>query len=151
MLLAFMIVGPMFWKMTEYARVKPLQAPRYARELPNRRQNMRIDALEEIVRGTRVVVVVASTTPPPTMKEVAFLIGTKKATEADFDMAEQEGKTIKSVSIYNEGRCWMAKLKVPADVSDKLLITVRFKTVTGLTGSTPPKLRLSILRRPPRI
>jgi hypothetical protein len=70
-----------------------------------------------------------------TVNEAAFLIGTKDMTVADFDRAEQEGKTIKTDSIFNEGRIWIAKLKVPADSSNKLLITARFKDVTRPTTS----------------
>ncbi len=66
------------------------------------------------------------------MKEVTFIVGIKKVTDADFDKAEQEGKTIKGVSPDN-GRSWTGKIKIPADVADKLLITARFKPVAGVT------------------
>jgi Protein kinase domain len=108
---------------------------------------LRIDAPEEIVRGTREVVVVASTPPAVTMKEAAFLIGPKKVTAADFAVAEHDGKTIKSDSIFNEGRIWLAKLKVPADLSNRLLITARFRTVTGLTWFY--ETRIEVIDPPP--
>ncbi len=73
----------------------------------------------KIERGTAEIEVVASATPPPTIKEVTFIVGTTKVTDADFDKAEQEGKTIKGVSPDN-GRSWRAKIKVPADVAKKL-------------------------------
>jgi hypothetical protein len=96
-------------------------------------QNMAIEAApDQIERGTPEVAVVASVTPPPAMKEVAFVVGTKKVTDAEFDKAESDEKTIKGVSPDN-GRSWKAKLKVPGDVSDKLVITARFKPVAGLT------------------
>ena len=53
---------------------------------------------------------------PPSIKEVTFIAGITKVADADFDKAEQEGKTIKGV-LPDGGRSWTGKIKIPADVA----------------------------------
>ena len=82
-------------------------------ELDDRKpQNMAIAVDPQVERGTAEIEVVASVTPPPTMKEVTFIVGITKVTDADFDKAEQEGKTIKGVS-PDDGRSWTGEDQGP--------------------------------------
>jgi hypothetical protein len=116
---------------------------RLSLELDDRQpQAMGIEAPEQIEKGTPVIDVVASAMPPPTVKDVAFLVGTKKMTEDDFVKAEQDGKTFKGTKVDHQGQRWKAKIKVPDDVVEQLVVTARFKTVAGLTGLYSTEVRV---------
>jgi hypothetical protein len=105
-------------------------------------QGMGIAAQPQISRGETEIEVVASAAPSPRVQAVTFLAGPKSATDADFVKAEQDGKATKGDSIDNEGRKWKAKLKVPADVIDTLVITARFKPVAGLMAVFPTEVKV---------
>jgi len=115
---------------------KKVAEDRHTMELfDGRPQMMAIDAPTKIERGIPTIVVKASVSPPPRIKEVKFIVGTKnEVTEADFVKLEQEGKTFQGIQLDNEGQSWKATITVPENVTEKFLVTARFKPVAGITG-----------------